>query len=342
MRRRFSAVLGLGLVAAVVSGPESVLLPAQPSQAPPSATPTTRPASPLVGTWRLVSIERRGANGALLPPAKPPAFGSPNPVGLMMYDPAGYVGVAVMQSGRQKYAGSEPTPAEAKAAFESHISFFGTHAITAGTKTVVFRVDGSLNPNLTNTEYANTFDVVGDRLTLKPPLTSTGTQDTLVWERVPPLQSLTPTHRRLTGFWKLVPNDGDKTEATANQDPRRGFIIYSDSGNMAVHIMPAGRARFKGETPTPDEAKAAMRAYTNYFGPYTIDEGERYIVHQRIAHTIPASIGTNAQRFYEFVGKRLVLRLFSTTFTVPTTMRSAKTEGREPSMITWERISAEP
>ena len=63
------------------------------------------------------------------------------------------------------------------------------------------------------------------------------------------------------------------------------------------------------------------------------------MVHQRIAHTIPASVGTNAQRFYEFSGKRLVLRLFSTTFTVPTTIQAAKNEGREPSMITWERIT---
>jgi hypothetical protein len=29
-----------------------------------------------------------------------------------------------------------------------------------------------------------------------------------------------------------------------------------------------------------------------------------------MAHTIPASIGTNAQRFYEFSGKKLILRLF--------------------------------
>jgi hypothetical protein len=157
---------------------------------------------------------------------------------------------------------------------------------------------------------------------------------------MPDLGQLTATHRRLIGFYKLVPNEGDKSAAASNPDQRRGFIIYSAAGQMAVHIMPGGRKRFAGETPTPEEALAAMRGYTCYFGPYTVDEAERYLVHQRIAHTIPASIGTNGQRFYEFSGRRLVLRVFSTTFTVPTTMRSAKGEGREPSMITWERISA--
>jgi hypothetical protein len=45
-------------------------------------------------------------------------------------------------------------------------------------------------------------------LTLTPRTTATGKQDTLVWERVPDLEKLTPTHRRLIGFWKLVPNEG--------------------------------------------------------------------------------------------------------------------------------------
>ncbi len=48
------------------------------------------------GTWRLVSIERLGPQGELLPSPAPPSFGSPNPVGFIMYDPAGYMGVTIM------------------------------------------------------------------------------------------------------------------------------------------------------------------------------------------------------------------------------------------------------
>ena len=58
------------------------------------------------GTWRLVSIERLSAQGEPLPPLAPPAFGSPNPTGSIIYDPAGYMAVTIMQSGRRKYAGA--------------------------------------------------------------------------------------------------------------------------------------------------------------------------------------------------------------------------------------------
>jgi len=210
----------------------------------------------------------------------------------------------------------------------------------AGSITV--HLDGSLDPNLTGTDYQSAFALSGTRLTLKPRPTAAGKQDTLVWERLPDLETFTPTHRRLIGFWKLVPNEGEKPQAApSNQDQRRGFIIYTAAGQMAVHIMPGGRAKYAGAAPTPEEAKAALRSYTSYFGPYSVNEQDRYLVHQRIGHTIPASIGTSGQRFYEFSGKRLVLRVLSTTFTVPTTLQAAKTEGREPSMITWERISAD-
>jgi hypothetical protein len=259
-----------------------------------------------------------------------------------MYDPGGYVGLSVMQPGRQKYAGSEPTPAEAKSAFESISSFFGTYAAKQP-GSVSFHLDGSLDPNHTNTDHTSAYELSGSRLTLKHVPTLSGARGTLVWERLPDLNSLTATHRRLIGFWKLVPNEGDKAAAAAaSQDQRRGYIIYTASGNMAVHIMPAGRPRYAGAEPSGEEAKTALRGYTSYFGPYTVNEKDGYVVHQRIGHTIPASIGTNAQRFYEFKGNRLVLSFVSTTFTVPTTIQAAKAEGREPGTITWERISGAP
>jgi hypothetical protein len=276
--------------------------------------------NPLVGTWKLVST------------------GSPGAVGFMMYDPAGYVGLTVMQPGRQKYAGSEPTPSEAKSAFESLTSFFGTYAVKQP-GSVSFHLDGSLDPNQTNSDHTSAYELSGNRLTLKQVPTLGGPRGTLVWERVPDQETLTATHRRLIGFWKLVPNEGDKAPAAPNQDQRRGYIIYTASGNMAVHIMPAGRPRYTGAEPSGEEAKTALRGYTCYFGPYTVNEKDGYVVHQRIGHTIPSSIGTNAQRFYEFKGNRLVLSFVSTTFTVPTTIQAAKAEGREPGTITWERIS---
>jgi hypothetical protein len=140
-----------------------------------------------------------------------------------------------MQSGRQKYIGSEPTPAEAKSAFESFTSFFGTYAVDQATGSVTFHIDGSLvsfrqacDPNLINSDRRNSFDRSGNQLTLRPPPAATGLQDTLVWERVPDLEKVTSTHRRLTGVWKLVPNEGEKpAPAASNQDERQGFIMIT-------------------------------------------------------------------------------------------------------------------
>ena len=294
--------------------------PVQSSQQSSATGGRANATNPLVGTWKLVGIS--------------PAAGSADPTGLMMVDPDRYVGIGIMQAGRQKYAGSEPTPAEAKAAMESFTSYFGTYAVDPAARSVSFHFDGSLDPNLTDTNQKSSFAISGSRLTMKLPLRAKGVEHSLTWERLPDLTTLSPIQRQLVGFWKLVPNEGQ------NPDGRKGFIIYSSAGYMSVHIMPAGRTKYSGSGPTPDEAKAAMR-YTCYFGPFKVNEQDRYVVHQRIGHTIPASIGTNAQRFYEFAGNRLILRFVSTTFTVPTTIQAATSEGREPGTITWERVSAD-
>jgi len=290
--------------------------------------PAAGHAAPLVGTWTLVSADGH------------PTAGGHSPIGLLVVDPDGFVGLAVMDGGRQKYSSSEPTPAEAKATFDSFRSLFGTCRVDQADSTMTLHLDGSLDPNATDSHQTLAFALTGNRLRLTPRSPTTQLRGSLVWERLPDLKELTPTHRRLIGFWKLVPNEGEKAEPGSAQAERRGYIIYTTAGYMAVHIMPGTRAKYAGASPTPEEAKAAMRGYTSYFGPFQVNEQDRYVVHQRVAHTIPASTGTNAQRFYEFVGKRLVLRLLSTSFTVPTTLHAAKSEGREPSMITWERISA--
>lgn len=329
MRKMLIVLLGsVGLVAASAmwSAPPAAkgVKQASSSQAS-AATANNR----FVGTWKLVTIERRDAKGALLPP-QPPAFGSPNPIGFIIYDPAGYMGVTIMQSGRQKYAGAQPTPEEARAALTSYTSYFGTYTINEAERVVTHHVQGSLNPNM-GTDQRRYFEFSGNRLTLKPPPGATGVQSRLTWERLSDLETLTPTHRRFIGFWKFVSNDRRKAsgELVSSNPGQTGFIIYTSSGHMAVHMMRPGRTRYAGVQPTPEEARAALSTYTSYFGPYTIHEAERYVVHHRIGITNPGQIGTDAQRFYEFSGKRLILQ-------PPPT----KVDGQEVrSFITWEHIS---
>ena len=85
-----------------------------------------------------------------------------------------------------------------------------------------------------------------------------------------------------------------------------GYITYADTGHMGVHIMPRNRARFAENQPTPDEALAAIRGYTAYFGPFTVDENRKIVTHHRIG-TIRPGQPPPFLRYYEFTGDRLIL-----------------------------------
>ena len=87
-----------------------------------------------------------------------------------------------------------------------------------------------------------------------------------------------------------------------------GYITYSDTGYMGVHVMPLDRAPFADGSPTLAEAQAALRGYSAYYGPYTIDadeEGE-FLIHHRIGQINPGG-EVDAKRFYDLDGDRLIL-----------------------------------
>jgi hypothetical protein len=82
--------------------------------------------------------------------------------------------------------------------------------------------------------------------------------------------------------------------------------------------------------PTPEETIAAYRGYTSYFGPYTVNESEQYVVHHLAGAINSGNVGSDFHRDLEFAGKRLILK-------VPTT-RNARGE-EVHTAITWERLS---
>ncbi len=174
------------------------------------------------------------------------------------------------------------------------------------------------------------------------PANPAGVQTTLRWQRLPELADLTPTHERVIGFWHHVPNEGH----TADDPPiTDGFIIYSTAGRMMVHLMDPDRQTYAGSEPTPEEARAMVTSYTSYFGPFSVDEAGSYFVHHRIGHTLDLThlpeperrtgLDTDAQRFFEFVGNRMVLRFLTTAGVQP-----APADGQADwgGMITWERL----
>jgi hypothetical protein len=78
-----------------------------------------------------------------------------------------------------------------------------------------------------------------------------------------------------------------------------GYIIYSNTGQMAVHIQPKVRQRLSSP-PKPEEAQAAIRGYTAYFGTYTVNEKEKFVTHHRVGQINPGG-AVDAKRFYDFV-----------------------------------------
>ncbi len=91
-----------------------------------------------------------------------------------------------------------------------------------------------------------------------------------------------------TGAWSQRPNFNSN-----------GYIIYSDTGQMAVHIMPKVRAKPSSQ-PTPEEAQAAIRGYSAYFGTYTVSDEGQFVTHHRVGQINPGGI-VDAKRYYDFV-----------------------------------------
>ncbi len=93
---------------------------------------------------------------------------------------------------------------------------------------------------------------------------------------------------RATGQWSERPNFNSN-----------GYIIYSDTGQMAVHIQPKVRAKLSNP-PKPEEAQAAIRGYAAYFGTYTVSDKEQFVTHHRVGQINPGGV-VNAKRYYDFV-----------------------------------------
>ena len=281
------------------------------------------------GIWKLIGQETRDGRGQIVPPG--PNANNTGRLGYIAYDPAGYMGVTIQSPNRPTFAGRQATPQEARAAMASYTSYWGSFAVNEATSVVTHQTFGALSTAMSGTNQVRGFTIAGNRLTLRPPAAANGNQSSLTWERVPDLPNLTPTHRKLIGFWKLISMESRnaKGELLSSSPGMTGFIVYTASGHVMVHMMQPYRRRNAGPSPTPEETMAAYRGYTSYFGPYTVNESEKYVVHH-LAGTINSGlVGSDFQRFIEFSGKRLILK-------PPVTKRG---DGEVQMAITWERLS---
>lgn len=91
-----------------------------------------------------------------------------------------------------------------------------------------------------------------------------------------------------------------------------GIGIYDSAGNIAAQIMARNRPAvdsseiISGKV-TPEEIRAVIIGYVAYFGTYKVNEKEGYVVHHRRGSLFSKRVGTDAKRFFKFIGDRLIL-----------------------------------
>ena len=273
-----------------------------------------------VGTYRLVTTETKDEKGQWVPNPRS------NSLGYILYDATGQMAAQIMPRDRKKYAANEPTPDEARAAIQGYAAYFGTFIVNESEKYVIHRREGQLNPG-GDTDLKRFYEFVGNRLILTPAPAGAPSEpgnNRLIWERLPEVP-LSATGKQFVGFRRLAysertvertptAGDGPSAQARTERDSsRRGFIAYTPTGHMAVQIVRPNRQKYAGQTPTPEEAKAALQTYTSYFGRFSVDEAGKFVIHHQDGHLNPNTAGADAKRFFQFDGTRLTLRPPSTT-----------------------------
>jgi hypothetical protein len=264
---------------------------------PPSAPVDAR----VVGTWTLVSTEEN-ADGPR--PAR-----VQGPRGLLVLDAAGLIFEAVTRENRQR-----PTPAlaslsEAQLVFATYAGFWGRYRADASQKALTLRPEGGLSPSVMGREIARSYEFAHDRLvvTSRPGEPHVRGVTRWTWERVPPVDNLSPTYRSVVGFWQHVVESRANLSLGTKTEARRApsIIVYTPSGYVGVHFPPLNRAPFASTEPTDAEARAALRGYVGYFGALGVYPG--MVFHQILWGVSPAQ-STTLKRFFSVAGDEAHLR----------------------------------
>jgi hypothetical protein len=125
------------------------------------AAPASDEAKRFIGTWRLISDTSTG---------------------LMYYDGLGNMAAQVMPThARAKYAGTQPTPEEAKEAITGYLAYFGTYTVNERAHTIAHHRKGNINPGQVGDDAVRGYEFApGDRVMLTP----VGSGNQIIWERM--------------------------------------------------------------------------------------------------------------------------------------------------------------
>jgi hypothetical protein len=279
----------------------------------------------LVGTWTLVSIEQQVGT--------PQASRAAAPRGLLVFDRAGHAFELTTHSGRAAAGRGQPQGAEPPTSFATFAGFWGGYQLDAGGKTITYRPEGGASPNLMGGQIARTIERTGDRLVVTSSAGEPHTQGITrwTWDRVPPVENLSPTYRQVIGFWRhVVEKRVNVTTGAVLSETKRApsIIVYTPSGYVGVHFPPLNRPRFAGVEPTEAEAGAALRGYVGYFGALTVYP-------QMVFHHVLSGVnfqGTTLKRPLAVSGQEVTIK-----FPPATTQQGQQTS----TWVTLQRLSGE-
>jgi hypothetical protein len=143
-----------------------------------------RPATPLVGTWRLTSMEVRTPSGETQNPW------GPGVTGRLTYSSNGQMSLQIMKANRFPFSSEDlegGTAEEIQTAFDGYHAYFGTYSFDRLAQTVSHRIEGSLFPNWIGREQKRGVKQSARRLRLtSSPIPLGGKEEVFltVWDRI--------------------------------------------------------------------------------------------------------------------------------------------------------------
>jgi len=138
----------------------------------------------IIGAWRLVSFEFRKEDGNVIYPFGAQLRGS------FIYTESGRFSVQLMRIDRPKFVIADQmqgTPEETETSYKGSISYFGTYRVDIENGVILHHVEGSIFPNMEDTEQRRFYELFGNRLQLRtPPFTVGGERavGVIEWERI--------------------------------------------------------------------------------------------------------------------------------------------------------------
>jgi hypothetical protein len=266
-----------------------------------SQAPATNP-RPLVGTWRLVSLERSEAGQ--------PAAAVANPIGILIQDAKGNVIELVTLKGR-------PGSIDIVEQFTTFQASSGTWSVAPGQSTITYQIKGDLDPRRSGQQIVRSYERQGEQLVLTQAASAVAPASKSTWERVSELEAFPDYQRDVVGFWQWVSAGLEDLNGKMVQPASRDYsvIVYTPTGLMAVlYLPPAGRKPFSGPRPTLEEARTAMQGVPTYFGPYIVQPKSSTVIHYQMAIPNPNQTGNSLLRNFTIKGQELILTFPPQTF----------------------------